>query len=316
MIVDYNNTSRALKVKHIYCLASILDCVKSLVIKQEKVKPTEKAFLQVLMNKYNYIKLTIPREKYVNWISAYDLIANDRKFHVHLSVFPEICFDDNVDDNFAFHENEEDIENQPVSIGKRALDLIETPPEIKKQKIMLTESVKRIMFDTQSSKLKLKTDSVTFPYSLNKFLNPFDIYNEFNEALTWDDRSTYDHKEVIETKVFKPVDERFVHSILTYTDMKHWLLLTEVGIFLPNRKDIDSCSYDLESTELSEFSIKISKDKNQGRGYSELTIQAGCFQILATGGIYGNQDTLLGGFLGSSIPSNSIHEYNTCYTLH
>lgn len=98
--------------------------------------------------------------------------------------------------------------------------------------------------------------------------------------------------------------------------MKHWLLLTKVDIFLPNRKDIDSCSYDLESTELSEFSIKISKDKNQGRGYSELTIQAGCFQILATGGIYGNQDTLLGGFLGSSIPSNSIHEYNTCYTLH
>ncbi|KAG0739956.1 hypothetical protein G6F23_008599 [Rhizopus arrhizus] len=93
--------------------------------------------------------------------------------------------------------------------------------------------------------------------------------------------------------------------------MKHWLLLTKVDIFLPNRKDIDSCSYDLESTELSEFSIKISKDKNQGRGYSELTIQAGCFQILATGGIYGNQDTLLGGFLGSSIPSNSIHEYNT-----
>ncbi|CEJ01802.1 hypothetical protein RMCBS344292_15823 [Rhizopus microsporus] len=171
------------------------------------------------------------------------------------------------------------------------------------------------MFDTQSNKLKLKTGSVTFPDSINKFLNPFDIYNEFSEALIWDDRITYDHKEVIETKVFKSVGERFVHSILTDTNIKHWLLLTEVDIFLPNKKNIDSCSYDLESTELSKFTIKISKDKNQGRRYSELTVQAGCFQILSTGGIYRNQDTLLGGFLGSSIPSNSTHEYNTCYTL-
>lgn len=106
-----------------------------------------------------------------------------------------------------------------------------------------------------------------------------------------------------------------MHSILTDTNMKHWLLLIEMNIFLPSKKDIDSCSYDLESTELSKFSTKISKDKNQGRRYSELTIQAGCFQILATGRIYGNQDILLGGFLGSSLPSNSIHEYNTCYTL-
>ena len=80
VIIDYNNTSKATKVRHIYCLASILERAKSFVIKQEKVKLNEKAFLQVLMNKYNYIKLTIPREKYRNWISAYDLITNDRKW--------------------------------------------------------------------------------------------------------------------------------------------------------------------------------------------------------------------------------------------
>jgi hypothetical protein len=238
------------------------------------------------MNKYKYVKLVIPRDKYVYWLSPYDLITNDKKLRVHLSVFPEISFDDDADDNLAFYENEEDVENQPVFIGKRATDLIETPPDISRQKSMLTESVKKLMFENRISKLKLKTDSVTFPDSLMKFLNPFDIYKEFKDVLTWDDRTTYDHKEVIETKVFNPVGEIFVHSIFTDANTEHWLILTEVDIFLPNRKDIDSCSYDLETTKLSQFSIGIIKDKNQGREYFELTIQAGCFQVLATGGLW------------------------------
>jgi hypothetical protein len=251
----------------------------------------------------------------IRWISAYDSIASDKKFNIHLSVVPRISSDDNIADDVMLYESEEQVNNQPITISKRALDLIETPPDLKRQKAMLTESVKRILFDSQSSRLKLKTDSVNFPKSLSKFLNPFDIYKEFNEVLTWDDRLTYDCKEIIEAKVFKPVGEKFIHCILTDTDMEHWVLLTEFDVFIPNRKDIDSCNYDLNSMELSKFSVKVTKDKNQGRGYSELIIQAGCFQILSTGDIYGNQDTTIGAFLGSSIPSNTIHEYNTCYTL-
>ncbi|KAG2205551.1 hypothetical protein INT47_005926 [Mucor saturninus] len=55
----------------------------------------------------------------------------------------EIASDDDEVDIISFHKNEEDTDNQTVNIGKRALDLIETPPDIKKQKIMLTESVKK-----------------------------------------------------------------------------------------------------------------------------------------------------------------------------
>ncbi|KAL9558134.1 hypothetical protein MBANPS3_001040 [Mucor bainieri] len=163
--------------------------------------------------------------------------------------------------------------------------------------------------------LPFKSDDIEFPAPLMKFLNPFDLYKQHVDSIRLPGGTIYHGKSLLENNLFKPIGEKFLHCIVTNSDMSSWVLITELDVFISNRKDLDNCGYRVPEENTAIFTIKVTVEKNQGRGYSELVMQAGDYQIVATGGLYGNQEVVCGGFLGSSVPDAIGSDLGKCFTL-
>lgn len=78
--------------------------------------------------------------------------------------------------------------------------------------------------------------------------------------------------------------------------------MTEVDIFYTNRPDIDDCAIDAPLFDLTKLTIKVAENKYHKTPFYELVIQDGQFQILALGGLFGDNNGSVNGFFGSSVP--------------
>lgn len=131
------------------------------------------------------------------------------------------------------------------------------------------------------------------------------------EAIHLDGHTTYIGQEHIENALSKPVGKSFFANL----DMSSWALITERDVFISNRKDLDNCGYTVPAENTATFSIRLTVEKNNGRGFSELIVQCGDFQIVATAGTFGNHDVVCGGHLGLSVSVNIGSDFNQCFTL-
>jgi hypothetical protein len=205
-----------------------------------------------------------------------------------------------------------DLEREPtVSLpNKRYLDLLDTPPNAKRHHRVLIDTMKETLYQAGYFKLKCANSSEQFPSPVYKCTHPHANYELLSECRDPTNLQAVINpsKKVLEENLFKPVDQKFVESVIITPSI--WILLTEVDIFITDRKDLDDCAYHLEPEKTHGLSIKTSTNKYLGAGYKELVMQYGSYQILGLAGIYGNNEHVLGGFLGSSVPCELPEESN------
>ncbi|KAL9558133.1 hypothetical protein MBANPS3_001039 [Mucor bainieri] len=149
---DYQNPSTTLKIKHFYALVSSLKSLKTVEIKQEQVNAREQQMLSILSKKRSLVKLIVPKNCYVAWVSALDKLPN--KFNV-LLCYPQpptvLLGDDNTDKENQLRQYEKmdaALETTSLIPSKRALDLILTPPDYRQQRDEMTQMYKRMMLGT------------------------------------------------------------------------------------------------------------------------------------------------------------------------
>lgn len=139
---------------------------------------------------------------------------------------------------------------------------------------------KRMILKTIKTSIPFKPDNIEFLVLLIKFLNPFDFYTQHNQSNHLLDGTTYHSKSHLETNFFQPVREKFIHCIITNDNMSSWVLITELDVFISNRKDLDNCGYRVPAEKQQCSASKLQRKRTIAKNMRSSSNNMGIIKLL------------------------------------